>query len=214
MPSRKQLKSSGKREISTTMAFVRLLSNLVKDKAIGERVVPIVPDEARTFGMEGMFRQLGIYSSVGQRYTPTMPARSCSTRKTSTGRSSKRASTRRVRFSAWLAAATSYSTSSYPMVPFYIYYSMFGFQRIGDLAWAAGDSQARGFLIGGHRRPHHAQWRGPAAPGRPQSPAGEHHPQLCELRPRLRLRTGGDHPGRAASACTPRAKTSSITSRP
>jgi pyruvate dehydrogenase E1 component len=143
-----QLKSSGKREISTTMAFVRMLSSLVKDKEIGERVVPIVPDEARTFGMEGMFRQLGIYSSVGQRYTPHDAGQIMFYKEDKQGQILEEGINEAGAFSAWLAVATSYSTSNYPMVPFYIYYSMFGFQRIGDLAWAAGDSQARGFLIG------------------------------------------------------------------
>ncbi len=144
----KQLEGSGKREISTTMAFVRMLSTLVKDKNIGERVVPIVPDEARTFGMEGMFRQLGIYSSVGQRYTPQDAGQIMFYKEDVRGQILEEGINEAGAFSAWLAAATSYSTSAYPMVPFYIFYSMFGFQRIGDLAWAAGDSQARGFLIG------------------------------------------------------------------
>ena len=143
-----QLKSSGKREVSTTMAFVRMLSSLVKDKDIGERVVPIVPDEARTFGMEGMFRQLGIYSSVGQQYTPQDAGQIMFYKEDERGQILEEGINEAGAFSAWLAAATSYSTSAYPMVPFYIFYSMFGFQRIGDLAWAAGDSQARGFLIG------------------------------------------------------------------
>jgi pyruvate dehydrogenase E1 component len=143
-----QLKGSGKREISTTMAFVRMLSSLVKDKQIGERVVPIVPDEARTFGMEGMFRQLGIYSSAGQKYTPHDSGQIMFYKEDKQGQILEEGINEAGAFSAWLAAATSYSTSGYSMVPFYIYYSMFGFQRIGDLAWAAGDSQARGFLIG------------------------------------------------------------------
>jgi pyruvate dehydrogenase E1 component len=143
-----QLKGSGDRSISTTMAFLRILSALAKDKAIGERVVPIVPDEARTFGMEGMFRQLGIYSSVGQRYTPHDAGQIMFYKEDTKGQILEEGINEAGAFSAWLAAATSYSTSSYPMVPFYVFYSMFGFQRIGDLAWAAGDSQARGFLIG------------------------------------------------------------------
>ena len=143
-----QLKSSGKREISTTMAFVRILSSLVKDGDIGERVVPIVPDEARTFGMEGMFRQLGIYSSVGQKYVPQDAGQIMYYKEDIKGQILEEGINEAGAFSSWLAAGTSYSTSDYPMVPFYIFYSMFGFQRIGDLAWAAGDSQARGFLIG------------------------------------------------------------------
>ena len=141
-------KSSGEREISTTMAFVRLLNALCKDKEIGERVVPIVPDEARTFGMEGMFRQLGIYSSAGQLYDPADSHQVMFYREDKEGQMLEEGITESGSFSAWLAAATSYSVSNYPLIPFYIYYSMFGFQRVGDLCWAAGDSQARGFLIG------------------------------------------------------------------
>ncbi|MCZ6828487.1 MAG: pyruvate dehydrogenase (acetyl-transferring), homodimeric type, partial [Gammaproteobacteria bacterium] len=143
-----QLKGSGKREISTTMSFVRILSALVKDKNIGSRVVPIVPDEARTFGMEGMFRQLGIYSSQGQKYTPQDAGQVMYYKEDKRGQIMEEGINEAGAFSAWLANATSYSTSGYPMIPFYIFYSMFGFQRIGDLAWAAGDCQARGFLIG------------------------------------------------------------------
>jgi len=143
-----QLKTSGKRQISTTMAFVRILSTLLKDKHFGDRVVPIVPDEARTFGMEGMFRQMGIYSSVGQRYTPHDSGGILYYKEAETGQILEEGINEAGAFAAWLAAATSYSVSDFPMVPFYIFYSMFGFQRIGDLAWAAGDSQARGFLIG------------------------------------------------------------------
>jgi pyruvate dehydrogenase E1 component len=144
-----QLKGSGKREISTTMSFVRTLSTLVKDKEIGKRVVPIVPDEARTFGMEGMFRQLGIYSSVGQKYEPVDAGQIMFYKEDVKGQIMEEGINEAGAMSAWLANATSYSTSGYPMIPFYIFYSMFGFQRIGDLAWAAGDCQARGFLIGG-----------------------------------------------------------------
>ena len=143
-----QLKSSGKREISTTMSFVRTLSTLTKDKKVGERIVPIVPDEARTFGMEGMFRQLGIYSSQGQRYTPHDADQIMFYKEDKKGQILEEGINEAGAFSAWLACATSYSNHKYPMVPFYIYYSMFGFQRIMDLAWAAGDSQARGFLLG------------------------------------------------------------------
>ncbi|AKH70325.1 pyruvate dehydrogenase E1 component, homodimeric type [Spongiibacter sp. IMCC21906] len=143
-----QTKSTGKREVSTTMAFVRILSSLVKDKTVGERIVPIVPDEARTFGMEGMFRQLGIYSSQGQRYTPHDSDQIMFYKEDKKGQILEEGITESGAFSAWLAAATSYSNHHYPMVPFYVFYSMFGFQRVMDLTWAAGDSQARGFLIG------------------------------------------------------------------
>ena len=144
----KQLASSGKREISSTMAFVRMLAALSRDKEVGKRVVPIVPDEARTFGMEGMFRQMGIYSSVGQLYDPEDSNQVMYYREDKEGQMLEEGITESGAFSAWLAAATSYSVSNYPLIPFYIYYSMFGFQRVGDLCWAAGDSQARGFLIG------------------------------------------------------------------
>ncbi len=143
-----QIKSSGDRELSTTMAFVRILSTLCKDKELGQRIVPIVPDEARTFGMEGMFRQMGIYSSVGQLYDPADSNQVMYYREDKQGQMLEEGITESGSFSAWLAAATSYSVSNYPLIPFYIYYSMFGFQRVGDLCWLAGDSQARGFLIG------------------------------------------------------------------
>ena len=143
------LKGTGDREISTTMAFVRILSAIIKDKEIGNRVVPIVPDEARTFGMEGMFRQLGIYSSVGQLYEPTDAGQIMYYREDQKGQVMEEGINEGGAFAAWLAAATSYSNNDCPLVPFYVFYSMFGFQRVGDLSWAAGDLQARGFLIGG-----------------------------------------------------------------
>lgn len=143
-----QLKGSGEREQSTTMAFVRMLNALCKDKEIGEKVVPIVPDEARTFGMEGMFRQMGIYSAMGQLYDPADSNQVMYYREDKKGQMLEEGISESGAFSTWLAAATSYSTNNCPLIPFYIYYSMFGFQRVGDLSWAAGDSQARGFLIG------------------------------------------------------------------
>jgi pyruvate dehydrogenase E1 component len=143
-----QLKSTGDREISTTMSFVRILSSLVKDKQIGKQIVPIVPDEARTFGMEGMFKTIGIYSSEGQKYTPHDAAQMMSYHESATGQILEEGINEAGSMASWIAAATAYSNYRVPMIPFYIYYSMFGFQRIGDLAWAAGDSQARGFLLG------------------------------------------------------------------
>lgn len=143
------LDSSGEREMSTTMAFVRLLTILTRDKNIGRHIVPIVPDEARTFGMEGMFRQLGIYSSVGQLYEPQDKDQVMFYKEDKSGQILEEGINEAGAISSWIAAATAYSTHGVCMVPFYIYYSMFGFQRIGDLAWAAGDSRARGFLIGG-----------------------------------------------------------------
>ncbi|MEE2604317.1 MAG: pyruvate dehydrogenase (acetyl-transferring), homodimeric type [Pseudomonadota bacterium] len=142
------LEGSGDREISTTMAFVRMMSALIKDEQIGERVVPIVPDEARTFGMEGLFRQLGIYSSGGQKYEPEDAGQVMYYREDKKGRILEEGINEAGAMSGWLAAATSYSVHDFTLIPFYIYYSMFGFQRVGDLCWAAGDSQARGFLLG------------------------------------------------------------------
>ncbi len=142
------LGATGDREISTTMAFVRILSTLVRDKQIGKYVVPIVPDEARTFGMEGMFRQLGIYSSVGQLYEPQDSDQVMYYKESKDGQILEEGINEAGSFASWLAAATSYSVTGTQMIPFYIYYSMFGFQRIGDFAWAAGDSRARGFLLG------------------------------------------------------------------
>ncbi len=143
------LKDTGERSISTTMAFVRILGTLVKDKTIGKRVVPIVPDESRTFGMEGMFRQLGIWSSVGQLYTPEDSDQLMFYKEDKSGQILQEGINEAGAMSSWIAAATSYSTHGTSMIPFYIYYSMFGFQRVGDLAWAAGDQRARGFLLGG-----------------------------------------------------------------
>jgi len=145
----KQLQGTGEREISTTMAFVRILSTLVKDRNVGRYVVPIVPDEARTFGMEGMFRQLGIYSSVGQLYEPVDHDQVMYYREAREGQILEEGINEAGAFSSWMAAGTSYSTHGVQMIPFYIFYSMFGFQRVGDLAWAAADMQARGFLLGG-----------------------------------------------------------------
>ena len=144
-----QLEGSGKREISSTMAFVRILATLVRDKELGKRVVPIVPDEARTFGMEGMFRQLGIYSSEGQLYEPEDSDELAAYKESKSGQVLEEGINEAGAFAAWIAAATSYSTHHYTLLPFYVYYSMFGFQRVGDLAWAAGDLQAKGFLLGG-----------------------------------------------------------------
>ncbi|MEO1282716.1 MAG: pyruvate dehydrogenase (acetyl-transferring), homodimeric type [Pseudomonadota bacterium] len=145
-----QLEATGEgREISTTMAFVRILNTLLRDKSLGKRVVPIVPDESRTFGMEGMFRQYGIFSQVGQLYRPQDADQLMYYKESKSGQMLQEGINEAGAMSSWIAAATSYSTSNVQMIPFYIYYSMFGFQRIGDLAWAAGDMRARGFLLGG-----------------------------------------------------------------
>lgn len=143
------LQGSGDREISTTMAFVRCLSMLLRDKHLKERIVPIVCDEARTFGMEGMFRQLGIYSSLGQLYDPVDSDQLMFYKEDKKGQILQEGITEAGAISSWIAAATSYANNGIAMIPFYIFYSMFGFQRVGDQAWAAGDMRARGFLIGG-----------------------------------------------------------------
>jgi pyruvate dehydrogenase E1 component len=144
------LEASGEgREISTTMAFVRLLNILVKDNNIGKRIVPIVPDESRTFGMEGMFRQLGIWSQVGQLYTPQDADQLMFYKEDKHGQVLQEGINEAGGLCDWIAAGTSYSTHNVPMIPFFIYYSMFGFQRVGDLIWAAADQRTRGFLMGG-----------------------------------------------------------------
>ncbi len=143
------LKSTEDREISTTMTFVQVLQLLVRDKTLGKHIVPIVPDESRTFGMEGMFRQLGIWNQQGQLYTPEDSAQLMFYKESKNGQILQEGINEAGGMCDWMAAATSYSTHGVPMIPFYIFYSMFGFQRVGDLAWAAGDMRCRGFLLGG-----------------------------------------------------------------
>ncbi len=144
-----QLKGTGEREISTTMAFVRILTTLLRDKKVGKNVVPIVPDESRTFGMEGLFRSVGIYNPEGQNYTPEDADQMMYYKESTSGQVLQEGINEAGAMADWIAAATAYSNHGVPMIPFFIYYSMFGFQRIGDLAWAAGDSRARGFMLGG-----------------------------------------------------------------
>ena len=144
-----QLKGTGDRQISTTMAFVRILTTLLRDKNVGKNVVPIVPDESRTFGMEGLFRSVGIYNPLGQQYTPEDADQMSYYKESESGQVLQEGINEAGAMADWIAAATSYSNHGVPMIPFYIYYSMFGFQRVGDLAWAAGDSRARGFMLGG-----------------------------------------------------------------
>ncbi|SLN61417.1 Pyruvate dehydrogenase E1 component [Roseivivax jejudonensis] len=146
---KKELQSSGDREFSSTMAFVRILTTLLRDKQIGKYVVPIVPDESRTFGMEGLFRSVGIYNPLGQNYTPQDADQMMFYKESKDGQVLQEGINEAGSMADWIAAATAYSTHGVPMIPFYIFYSMFGFQRIGDFAWAAGDSRARGFLLGG-----------------------------------------------------------------
>jgi pyruvate dehydrogenase E1 component len=144
-----QLEGTGEREISTTMAFVRVLAALLRDKKIAKHIVPIVPDESRTFGMEGMFRQVGIYSPVGQLYQPQDSEQLMFYKEDQHGQILEEGITEAGSISSFIAAGTSYSAHGVPMVPFYIYYSMFGYQRVGDLVWAAADSRTRGFMLGG-----------------------------------------------------------------
>jgi pyruvate dehydrogenase E1 component len=146
---RSLLEGSGDREMSTTMAFVRMLAALTRDKQIGKYVVPIVPDESRTFGMEGLFRQLGIYASEGQLYEPVDSDTIAYYREDRSGQILQEGINEAGALSSWIAAGTSYANHGLPMLPFYIFYSMFGFQRVGDLIWAAADSRTRGFLLGG-----------------------------------------------------------------
>ena len=145
---KKLYESTGDRKISTTMAIVRIITDLLKDSGIGDRIVPIVPDEARTFGMEALFRQVGIYSSAGQKYEPEDADKVMWYKESKDGVMLEEGITEAGAFSAWTALATAYTNYDFPMIPFYLFYSMFGFQRVHDLSWAAGDAQAKGFLIG------------------------------------------------------------------
>ena len=145
---KKLYESTGDRKISTTMAIVKIITDLLKDSGIGERIVPIVPDEARTFGMEALFRQVGIYSSAGQKYEPEDADKVMWYKESKDGVMLEEGITEAGAFSAWTALATAYTNYNFPMIPFYLFYSMFGFQRVHDLSWAAGDAQAKGFLIG------------------------------------------------------------------
>jgi pyruvate dehydrogenase E1 component len=144
-----QLEGTGDREISTTMSFVRILAALLRDKELGRHIVPIIPDESRTFGMEGLFRQVGIYSPFGQRYSPQDSEQLMFYKEDEHGQILEEGITEAGSTSSFIAAGTSYSAHNVPMVPFYIYYSMFGYQRVGDLVWAAGDCRTRGFMLGG-----------------------------------------------------------------
>src|SRR6185503_10952480 len=143
------LKSTDEREISSTMAFVQILQTLLRDKNLAKHIVPIVPDESRTFGMEGLFRQLAIWNQLGQLYTPEDKDQLMFYKEDKQGQILQEGINEAGAMCDWIAAATSYSTHGVPMIPFYIFYSMFGFQRVGDFAWAAGDMRARGFLLGG-----------------------------------------------------------------
>ena len=186
------------REISTTQAYVRILTTLLKDPSLGQRIVPILVDESRTFGMEGLFRQIGIFNQQGQLYEPVDKDQVMYYREDKAGQILQEGINEAGGMCSWIAAATSYSTNNRVMIPFYTFYSMFGMQRVGDLAWA-GRRHARPRLPDGrHRRPHHAERRRPAARRRPQPHHRGDHPELHSVRPDLRARSGGDHPGRPA----------------
>ena len=178
------------------MAFAKLLRNLLRDEGIGERVVPIIPDEARTFGMDPLFKEVGIYSALGQRYDPVDSNLVLSYREANDGQVLEEGITEAGSTASLQAAGTSYATHAEPMIPFYIFYSMFGFQRTGDELWAFGRRPRPRLHAGRHRRAHDAQRRGPPARGRAQPRAGLALPVLPRLRPGLRLRDRGHHPRR------------------
>ena len=178
------------------MVFVRILSKLLRDKEIGELIVPIVPDEARTFGMESLFRAVGIYSHVGQKYEPVDMDTLLYYKEAQDGQILEEGITEAGSMSSFIAAGTAYATHGVNTIPFFIYYSMFGFQRVGDLIWAGADSRTRGFLLGG------TAGRTTLAGEGLQHQDGHSHvylavrPELHVLRPGVRLRAGGHHPGR------------------
>ncbi len=208
-----QLKGTGEREISTTMAFVRILNTIARDAALGPRIVPIVADESRTFGMEGMFRQLGIYSSVGQLYHPQDAEQLMWYREDKHGQILQEGINEAGAISSWIAAGTSYSNHDLPMIPFYIFYSMFGFQRVGDLAWAAGGFAHARILARRHVGTHDAQRRRAATRRRPQPSLRFVHSELPQLRSDVRLRSRRHHPRRLAPHADAIRKTSTTTSR-
>ncbi len=208
-----QLDGTADREISTTMALVRIITTLIKDKNIGKHIVPIVPDEARTFGMEGMFRQVGIYSSMGQLYTPQDADQLMFYREDKQGQILEEGINEAGSLCSWIAAATAYSNHGVSMVPFYIYYSMFGFQRVGDFMWAAGDSPGARLSGRRHRRAHHARGRGLAASGRAQPAGHDHDSELRCLRSGLCVRACRHRAGRAAAHVS-RSRKASFTTSP
>ena len=179
---------TGDKAASTTMAFVNLLQFLLKMPELGKYVVPIIPDEARTFGMESMFAQYGIYSSAGQLYDPVDSETIAKYHEAKEGQILEEGITEAGSISSFIAAGSAYATHGIPMIPFFIYYSMFGFQRIGDLIWAAADMRTPRFPAGRHRRPHHFDGRGIAASGRPQSVDGQYGAEYRGLRSGVRLR--------------------------
>ena len=195
------------------MVFVRMLSKLLRDEQIGKFVVPIVPDEARTFGMEALFRQVGIYAHAGQLYEPVDRDTLLYYKEAEDGQILEEGINEAGSMSSFIAAGTAYATHGINMIPFFIFYSMFGFQRVGDLIWAGADMRMQRLRARRHRGPHHAQRRRPAARRRPEPRAGAAGADLPVLRSGLRLRAGRDHRGRHQADVSAIRKTSSITSR-
>ena len=194
------------------MAFVRVLTHADEASArLGKRVVPIIPDEARTFGMESLFRQFGIYASQGQLYKPHDAEMFLYYKESKDGQILEEGITEAGSMASFTAAGTAYANYGVEMIPFFIYYSMFGFQRVGDLIWAFADARGKGFLMRRHRRAHHAGGRRPAAPGRPQHRARQHGSDLRHLRSGVRLRDrdhrAGRHPPHVPGAGRPSSTT-------
>ena len=163
------MKSTGEKEMSTTMALVRMMTALLRDKNVAPRLVPIIPDEARTFGMEGFFQKIGIYAHEGQKYEPVDSEQLSSYREDKSGQVLEEGINESGAMSSWIAAGTSYTNHDIEMIPVYIFYSMFGFQRVGDLAWAAGDSQDKRFFNWSNSRKNHISWGRSSTPGWSQS---------------------------------------------
>ena len=187
---------SGTRAVSTTMAFAGLLRNLLRDRNIGQRVVPIIPDEARTFGLDALFREVKIYAPGGQLYDPVDSKLMLSYTEAKDGQILEEGITEAGSMADFTAAGTAYATHGAPMIPFFIFYSMFGFQRVGDLIWAFGDIRGRGFLLGATAGRTTLTGRGAAARRRPFAGAGVDGAQRAGLRPGVRLRDGGHRQGR------------------
>ena len=192
--------------VSTTMVFARILRNLIRDKELGPRIVPIIPDEARTFGMDPLFKEVGIYAALGQRYEPVDSDLVLSYREATDGQVLEEGITEAGSMASFQAAGTSYATHGLPMIPFYIFYSMFGFQRTGDQIWAFGDARGRGFLMGATAGRTTLDRRGPPARRRPHPDPRLDRPEPARLRPGLRLRAGGDRPRRHRADVRPEAR--------
>ena len=207
------LAGSKGRAVSTTMGFVSMLRQLLKDPKIGKLIVPIIPDEGRTFGMESLIRQVGIYASQGQLYKPHDPGHAAVLpRREETARFWKRASPKPGSMASFTAAGTAYANYKVPMIPFFTYYSMFGFQRIGDMVWAFADARGKGFLMGGTAGRTTLAGEGLQHQDGHSLVLAEHRAHLPQLRSRVRVRDRGHRAGRHAAHVSSRAKTASTTS--